>query len=42
MGTIPRMAEYEEENAFDPDSYVWRNRLFLAFALSNEDERYLR
>ena len=36
------MVELEDRGAFEPGSRVWEHRLFLIFALSSEDARYVR
>jgi hypothetical protein len=41
-GKVPLMVEYREKGAFDNSSHTWKHRLFLVFAPSAEDARYVR
>ncbi len=41
-GKVPLMVEYREKGAFDNGSRAWEHRLFLVFAPSPEDDRYVR
>lgn len=36
------MVRHEDRGAFDPGSHAWEHRLFLVFAPSSEDSRYVR
>src|SRR3712207_2593458 len=36
------MVEYKEKAVFNTGSHVWEHRLFLVFAPSPEDDRYVR